>query len=68
MTTVMWNCRFQVDEVAVRGKLCQRVDLGNSMRVTIIDVTAVPLVQVILCMPALTVFDLHCTVLHVVLL
>ncbi|EIE22618.1 hypothetical protein COCSUDRAFT_66312 [Coccomyxa subellipsoidea C-169] len=37
---------FQVDEVAVRGKLCQRVDLGNSMRVTIIDVTAVPLVQV----------------------
>ena len=30
----------------MRGKICSRVDLGNSMRVTIIDVTAVPGVQV----------------------
>ncbi len=42
----MQCCRFQVDEVSVRGKMCSRVDLGNSMRVTIIDVTAVQDVQV----------------------
>ena len=35
-----------MDEVLVRGKTCSRVDLGNSMRVTIIDVTAVQDVQV----------------------
>lgn len=35
-----------MDEVSVRGKMCSRVDLGNSMRVTIIDVTAVQDVQV----------------------
>lgn len=37
---------FQVDEVSIRGKICSRVDLGNSMRVTIIDATAVQDVQV----------------------
>lgn len=35
-----------MDEVLVRGRICSRVDLGNSMRVTIIDVTAVQDVQV----------------------
>lgn len=35
-----------MDEVLIRGRLCPRVDLGNSMRLTIIDVSAVPDVQV----------------------
>ena len=30
----------------MRGKLCQRVDMGNSMHVTMIDVSHVPSVQV----------------------
>ena len=38
--------RYQVDEVSVRGQLCQRVDWQNSMHVTMIDVSHVPSVQV----------------------
>ena len=39
-------CRYQVEEVSVRGQLCQRVDLRNSMHVTMIDVSHVPGAQV----------------------
>lgn len=35
-----------MDEVSVRGEICSRVDLGNSMHVAIINVTAVQNVQV----------------------
>ena len=42
---MLW-CRYQVEEVSVRGQLCQRVDLRNSMHVTMIDVSHVPAVQV----------------------
>ena len=39
-------CRYQVEEVSVRGQLCQRVDLRNSMHVTMIDVSHVTGAQV----------------------
>ena len=34
--------RYQVDEVTIHGKPCPRVDLGRSMRVTLVNVSHVP--------------------------
>ena len=36
---------FQVEEVIIRGQRCKRVDLGHSMRLAAVDVSAVPHAQ-----------------------
>ena len=37
--------RFQVEEVIIRGQRCKRVDLGHSMRLAAVDISAVPTAQ-----------------------
>ncbi|KAK9845204.1 hypothetical protein WJX81_000018 [Elliptochloris bilobata] len=37
---------FQVEEVVIRGQRCKRVDMGHSMRLAAVDVSAVPAAQV----------------------